>query len=137
MMNLDHAVELVYYAFENGNNGEIFVQKSPAASIEVLAQALINIYNSSSKIKLIGVRHGEKMYETLVTKEEMSSSEDLGNYYRIIPDERSLNYDKYFSVGNKNLETNEYNSNNTNQLSVKEMENLLLNLEQVKNDLKS
>lgn len=137
MMNLDHAVELVYYAFENGNNGEIFVQKSPAASIEVLAQALINIYNSSSKIKLIGVRHGEKMYETLVTKEEMSSSEDLGNYFRIIPDERSLNYDKYFSVGNKNLETNEYNSNNTNQLSVKEMENLLLNLEQVKNDLKS
>ncbi len=137
MMNLDHAVELVYYAFENGNNGEIFVQKSPAASIEVLAQALVNIYNSSSKIKLIGVRHGEKMYETLVTKEEMSSSEDLGNYYKIIPDERNLNYDKYFSVGNKNLETNEYNSNNTYQLSVKEMEKLLLNLEQVKNDLKS
>ena len=137
MMNLDHAVELVYYAFENGNNGEIFVQKSPAASIEVLAQALINIYNSSSKIKLIGVRHGEKMHETLVTKEEMSTSEDLGNYYRIIPDERNLNYDKYFSVGNKNQETNEYNSNNTSQLSVKEMEKLLLNLEQIKNDLKS
>ena len=77
------------------------------------------------------------MYETLITKEEMSSSEDLGNYYRIIPDERNLNYDKYFSIGKRNLENNEYNSNNTSQLSVKEMEKLLLNLEQVKNDLKS
>ena len=102
MMNLNDAVELVNYAFENGKNGDIFVQKSPAASIEILAKALISIYNSSSKIKYIGVRHGEKMYETLVTKEEMNSTEDLDNYFRISPDERDLNYDKYFSVGKKN-----------------------------------
>ena len=101
MMNLNDAVELVNYAFENGKNGDIFVQKSPAASIEILAKALISIYNSSSKIKYIGVRHGEKMYETLVTKEEMNSTEDLDNYFRISPDERDLNYDKYFSVGKK------------------------------------
>ena len=86
MMDLNDAVELVNYAFENGKNGDIFVQKSPAASIEILAKALISIYNSSSKIKYIGVRHGEKMYETLVTKEEMNSTEDLDNYFRISPD---------------------------------------------------
>ncbi len=137
MMNLNDAVELVNYAFENGKNGDIFIQKSPAASIEILAKALISIYNSSSKIKYIGVRHGEKMYETLVTKEEMNSTEDLDNYFRISPDERDLNYDKYFSVGKKNRKITEYNSNNTVQLSVEEMKKLLLNLDQIKKDLKS
>lgn len=137
MMDLNDAVELVNYAFENGKNGDIFVQKSPAASIEILAKALISIYNSSSKIKYIGVRHGEKMYETLVTKEEMNSTEDLDNYFRISPDERDLNYDKYFSVGKKNRKIIEYNSNNTVQLGVEEMKKLLLNLDQIKKDLKS
>ncbi len=137
MMNLNDAVKLVNYAFENGKNGDIFIQKSPAATIEILAKALISIYNSSSKIKYIGVRHGEKMYETLVTKEEMNSTEDLDNYFRISPDERDLNYDKYFSVGKKNRKITEYNSNNTVQLSVEEMKKLLLNLDQIKKDLKS
>ncbi|MDC6466082.1 polysaccharide biosynthesis protein [Flavobacteriaceae bacterium] len=137
MMSLDDAVELVSFAFENANNGDIFVQKSPSASIETLAKALISLYNSSSKIKHIGVRHGEKMYETLVTKEEMNYSEDLGNYYKIAPDIRDLNYDKYFSKGETDRQINEYNSNNTNKLNVEEMKKLLLNLEEIKNDLKS
>ncbi len=137
MMSLDDAVNLVNHAFENANNGDIFVQKSPSATIETVAKALISIYNSSSKIKYIGVRHGEKMYETLVTKEEMSSSEDLGNYYKIVPDGRDLNYDKYFSKGKTEIQINEYNSNNTNMLNVEEMKKLLLNLEEIKSDLKS
>ncbi len=136
MMSLNEAVKLVYYAFENGNNGDIFVQKSPAATIETLANALISIYNSSSKIKYIGIRHGEKMYETLVTKEEMNSAKDLGKYFRISSDQRDLNYDKYFSKGNNdNLE--EYNSNNTNILDVDDMKNLLLTLPEIKKDIKT
>ena len=136
MMSLNEAVKLVYYAFENGNNGDIFVQKSPAATIETLANALISIYNSSSKIKYIGIRHGEKMYETLVTKEEMNSAKDLGKYFRISADQRDLNYDKYFSKGNNsNLE--EYNSNNTNILDVDDMKNLLLTLPEIKKDIKT
>ncbi|MFL2633974.1 MAG: polysaccharide biosynthesis protein [Candidatus Marisimplicoccus sp.] len=137
MMTLDDAVELVNHAFENANNGDIFVQKSPSVTIQTLAEALISLYNSSSKIKHIGVRHGEKMYETLVTKEEMNYSEDLGNYYRIVPDTRDLNYDKYFSKGKTDKQIGEYNSNNTTKLNVKEMKDLLLNLEEIKNDLKS
>lgn len=137
MMTLDDAVELVNHAFENANNGDIFVQKSPSVTIQTLAEALISLYNSSSKIKHIGVRHGEKMFETLVTKEEMNYSEDLGNYYRIVPDTRDLNYDKYFSKGKTDKQIGEYNSNNTTKLNVKEMKDLLLNLEEIKNDLKS
>ena len=137
MMSLDDAVNLVNHAFENANNGDIFVQKSPSATIETVAKALISIYNSSSKIKYIGVRHGEKMYETLVTKEEMSSSEDLGNYFKIVPDGRDLNYDKYFSKGKSERQNDEYNSNNTTMLNVEEMKKLLLNLEEIKSDLKS
>ena len=95
MMTLDHAVELVLFAFKNGNNGDLFVQKSPAASIKTLADALKEIYNSSTKVNEIGIRHGEKMYETLVTKEEMMKAEDLGNYFRISADNRDLNYEKY------------------------------------------
>ena len=136
MMSLNEAVKLVYYAFENGNNGDIFVQKSPAATIETLANALISIYNSSSKIKYIGIRHGEKMYETLVTKEEMNSAKDLGKYFRISSDQRDLNYDKYFSKGNNN-NLEEYNSNNTNILDVDDMKNLLLTLPEIKKDIKT
>ena len=136
MMSLNEAVKLVYYAFENGNNGDIFVQKSPAATIETLANALISIYNSSSKIKYIGIRHGEKMYETLVTKEEMNSAKDLGKYFRISADQRDLNYDKYFSKGNNN-NLEEYNSNNTNILDVDDMKNLLLTLPEIKKYIKT
>tara|TARA_S200000501_G_scaffold370640_1_gene412175 strand:+ start:616 stop:1617 length:1002 start_codon:yes stop_codon:yes gene_type:complete len=135
MMNLDNAVELVLHAFNNGNNGDIFIQKSPAASIKTLAEALIQLYKSSSKIKYIGIRHGEKMYETLVTKEEMLKAKDQGKYFKISPDDRDLNYDQYFSSGSNKPSIDEYNSNNTNLLSVDEMKNLLMELPQVKTDL--
>ena len=135
MMNLDNAVDLVLYAFNKGNNGDIFIQKSPAATIKTLAQALIELYNSSSKIKYIGIRHGEKMYETLVTKEEMIKVEDQGKYFKISPDERDLNYDQYFSSGTSKSSIDEYTSNNTNLLSVEEMKNLLMEVPQVKTDI--
>ena len=135
MMNLDNAVDLVMHAFNNGGNGDIFVQKSPAATIKILAQALIELYDSKSKIKYIGIRHGEKMFETLVTKEEMIKAADQGEYYKISPDDRDLNYDKYFSKGISKSSIEEYNSNNTNLLSVEEMKNLLICLPQIKKDL--
>ncbi len=135
MMNLDNAVDLVMYAFNNGDNGDIFVQKSPAATIKTLTQALIEIYGSKSKIKYIGIRHGEKMYETLVTREEMLKASDQSEYYKISPDNRGLNYDEYFSKGTSQSSIEEYNSNNTNLLSIEEMKNLLLNLPQIKTDL--
>ena len=135
MMTLDDAVDLVQFAFEKGSNGDLFVQKSPAATIEVLAKALIELYNSKSEIKNIGIRHGEKMYETLVTKEEMMKSEDLGNYYKISADNRDLNYDKYFSKGDNVKVAEEYNSDNTKRLSVEEMKKLLLKLPEIKADL--
>ena len=117
--------------------GDIFVQKSPAAKIKTLAQALIELYNSSSKIKYIGIRHGEKMYETLVTKEEMIKTEDQGNYFKISPDNRDLNYNQYFSEGTTKSSNDEYNSNTTNLLSVKEMKDLLKDLPEVKMDLQN
>ena len=131
MMTLDNAVELVQYAFENGLNGDLFVQKSPAATIEVLAKALIELYNSKSEIQNIGIRHGEKMYETLVTKEEMIKSVDLGDYYKISADNRDLNYDKFFSKGDNVKVAEEYNSDNTKSLSVEEMKKLLLKLPEI------
>jgi UDP-glucose 4-epimerase len=136
MMNLNNAVDLVMYAFENGNNGEIFIQKSPAATIETLAKALIDIYDSKSKIKNIGIRHGEKMFETLVTREEMAMSKDLGDYFKISPDDRDLNYDKYFNQGQSEFSNNEYNSNNTRILDVEEMKKMLLDLKEIQEDLK-
>ena len=135
MMTLDDAVDLVQFAFENGSNGDLFVQKSPATTLDVLAKALIEIYNSKSEIQNIGIRHGEKMYETLVTKEEMTKSEDLGNYFKISADNRDLNYEKYFSKG-KNINVfQEYNSDNTKRLSIEEMKTLLLKLPEIKDDL--
>ena len=136
MMNLSEAVDLVMHAFKNGDNGEIYIQKSPSTKIITLAKSLLEIYNSKSKIKNIGVRHGEKMYETLVTKEEMSKAEDLGNYYKILPDDRNLNYDEYFSKGKEDTPIQEYNSNNTTILDIVEMKQLLLNLPMIKQDLK-
>ena len=135
MMNLSDAVNLVMYAFENGKNGEIYVQKSPATTIENLAKAIIDIYNSKSKIKFIGIRHGEKMYETLVTKEEMSMSIDLKKYFKIVPDVRDLNYNKYFKEGNNNNSVSEYNSNNTEILNINQMKKMLLQLPEIKKDL--
>jgi UDP-glucose 4-epimerase len=138
MMTLDHAVELVLFAFKNGNNGDLFVQKSPAACIKTLAEALKEIYNSSTKVNEIGIRHGEKMYETLVTKEEMMKAEDLGNYFRISADNRDLNYEKYFSKGiDDNKQMGEYNSDTTEQLDVNSMKKLLMELPEIQLDLKS
>ena len=126
MMTLENAVELVLYAFENGESGDIFVQKAPSSTIGQLADVMKDIYNSKSIIKNIGVRHGEKMHETLLSKEEKQVSEDLGNYFRIPSDNRDLNYNKYFSEGiDSKAVIEEYNSFNTNRLSIQELKNLL------------
>ena len=136
MMTLDDAVDLVLYAFEHGNPGDIFVQKAPAATIEILAKALLELYGSKSVLKYIGVRHGEKLYETLVNREDMVKAEDLDNYYRIPADNRDLNYDQYFTDGNVSVsDIEEYHSHNTHRLDIEEMKKLLLKLEIVKNDL--
>ena len=136
MMSLNEAVDLVEYAFKNGNQGDLFVQKSPSATIEVLAQSLIQIFDSKSKIKNIGIRHGEKMYETLVTKEEMMKASDLGNYFKIKSDTRGLNYEKYFSDGNNSKTLyDEYNSSNTKILSKEELIQILLKLPEVKSHI--
>ena len=135
MMTLDDAVDLVQFAFEKGNNGDLFIQKSPAATIQTLAEALISLYNSKSEIQNIGIRHGEKMYETLVTKEEMAKSEDLKDYYRVSADNRDLNYDKYFSKGDNSTIKEEYNSDNTNRLDIAQMKELLLKLPEIRQDL--
>ena len=136
MMTLDDAVNLVLYAFENGKPGDIFVQKAPAATIQTLVDALLELYNTSNEVKNIGVRHGEKLYETLVNREDMAKAENLGDYYRIPADNRNLNYDQYFTDGdNKMSDIEEYHSHNTHRLDVEEMKQLLLKLEIVKKDL--
>lgn len=130
MMTLDDAVDLVIYAFEHGEQGDLFVQKAPAATIETLAEAVKELKNSSAPIKHIGSRHGEKLYEVLVTKEEMTNAEDLGNYFRVPADNRNLNYAKYENNGDKNLDiVEEYNSHNTTRLDVEGMKKLLLKLD--------
>ena len=130
MMTLEDAVDLVIYAFEHGNQGDLFVQKAPAATIDVLAQAVKELKNSDAPIKHIGSRHGEKLYEVLVTKEEMVGAEDLGDYFRIPADNRNLNYAKYENNGDKDLDkVEEYNSHNTNRLDVEGMKKLLLKLD--------
>lgn len=129
MMTLEDAVDLVLYAFENGKQGDLFVQKSPAATIEVLAKALLELYKAKNEINVIGTRHGEKLYETLVTREDMSKAEDMGNYYRIPADNRDLNYAQYFSEGEPNASMfEEYHSHNTNRLSIDGMKELLCKL---------
>jgi UDP-N-acetylglucosamine 4,6-dehydratase len=135
MMTLDNAVDLVLYAFKNGGQGDILIQKSPASTVSTLAQALIELYDSKSTIQEIGIRHGEKKYETLVTAEEMVKASDLGNYFSISADNRDLNYAPFYSEGNKNKTlTGEYNSNNTTRLDVTKMKELLLQLPEIKND---
>lgn len=132
MMTLDDAVDLVVYAFQQGQNGDLFVQKAPAATLHVLATALKELFHSSSEIKVIGTRHGEKVYETLVTREEMAKAEDMGEYYRVKCDNRDLNYDK-LEVGNEEItKIEDYHSHNTHRLSVKEMKELLLKVDYVR-----
>ena len=136
MMTLEDAVDLVLYAFNNGQQGDMFVQKAPAATVATLAQALIELYNAKSEIQIIGTRHGEKLFETLVNKEEMLRAEDLGNYYRIPSDNRDLNYEQYFSVGDQGLSLKEdYHSHNTERLDVEGMKALLLKLDFIREDL--
>tara|TARA_B100001093_G_scaffold515903_1_gene593340 strand:- start:384 stop:1385 length:1002 start_codon:yes stop_codon:yes gene_type:complete len=136
MMSLTNAVELVDFAFENADQGDIFIQKAPSATIETLAYALIDIFNSKSKIKNIGIRHGEKMHETLVTNEEMIKAEELEDYYRIKADSRNLNYDQYFSDGNTGKKIDkEYNSSNTKILDKEELIKILLELPEVQSQL--
>ena len=125
MMTLEDAVDLVLYAFNNGESGDIFVQKSPAATIGLLAQTMKKIYNSKVVIKNIGIRHAEKMHETLMSREERLVSEDLGNYFRVPADNRDLNYNKYFTEGVENNVLEEYNSSNTIQLEEKSLRKLL------------
>jgi UDP-N-acetylglucosamine 4,6-dehydratase len=136
MMTLEDAVELVIFAFINGNNGDIFVQKSPASTIGDLAQALKELYASGVETRIIGTRHGEKLYETLVNREEMSKAVDEGNYYRIPADTRDLNYSKFFTEGESKVEqVIEYNSHNTYRLTVEETKELLLKLRSIREDI--
>ena len=136
MMTLDDAVDLVIYAFQHGKNGDLFVQKSPAATLDVLAEALKELYQSNAEIKIIGTRHGEKLYETLVTREEMSKAEDMGGYYRIPCDTRDLNYDKFFVEGSEQVsKIEDYHSHNTYRLDVDSMKQLLLKLSFIREDL--
>jgi UDP-glucose 4-epimerase len=128
MMSLNNAVELVLYAFQNGNTGDIFVQKAPSTTIGELAETMKTIYNSNTKIKNIGIRHGEKIHETLLSQEERIVSEDLGDYFRIPADNRDLNYDKYFSKGVKAPKSEEFNSFNTVRLEKQELINLLASI---------
>ena len=130
------------YAFEHGNNGDLFVQKAPAATLDVLAEALKQVYAKvnpkygETEVKIIGTRHGEKLYETLVTREEMSKAEDMGDYYRIPCDTRDLNYDKFFVEGSEEVsKIEDYHSHNTRRLDVEGMKELLLKLDFIREDL--
>ncbi|GAA4652908.1 type 8 capsular polysaccharide synthesis protein Cap8E [Anaerocolumna aminovalerica] len=137
LMSLEEAVELVIYAFLNGESGDLMVQKSPASSIGDLAQALIQLFGSDSKLNIIGTRHGEKLYETLLTKEEYFAAQDKGKFYRVPADKRDLNYDKYYHQGSKILsDYKEYNSNNTERLNIEQIKELLLTIDYVQKELK-
>lgn len=142
MMTLDDAVDLVIYAFQHGHNGDLFVQKAPAATLSTLAEALkqtyakVNPKYGETEVKVIGTRHGEKLYETLVTREEMSKAIDMGNYYRIPCDTRDLNYDKFFTEGSEDVsKIEDYHSHNTRRLDVEGMKEQLLRLRFVREDL--
>ena len=142
MMTLDDAVDLVIYAFTHGHNGDLFVQKAPAATLETLAEALKQVYSKvdpkygETEVKVIGTRHGEKLYETLVTREEMAKAIDMGNYYRIPCDNRDLNYDKFFTEGNEDIaKIEDYHSHNTGRLDVEGMKEQLMRLRFIQEDL--
>lgn len=136
LMSLEDSVNLVLYAFEHGQQGDIFVQKSPASTIEVLAHAIKELFNANNEIRLIGIRHGEKIYESLISCEEMVKAEDLGNYYRIPADNRDLNYSKFFVEGDINVATlSDYTSANTERLNIEQVKKLLLTLDFIKEQL--
>jgi len=136
MMSIDGAVDLVLFAFRHGNPGDTFVQKAPAATIETLAQAVKRIFNADNPVQIIGTRHGEKLYETLLTREEFAEAEDMGDYYRIAADNRDLNYGLYFDTGRAEVSVkDDYNSHNTKRLSVDEMAQVLLELDVVRRAL--
>ena len=138
IMSLEEAVELVIFAFENAESGDIMVQKAPATTIEVLAQAVKELFDADNEIKVIGIRHGEKMYETLLTNEECANAIDMGNFFRVPADKRDLNYDKYFTEGmpEKNTLT-EFNSNNTDLLTVEQTKDKLMELQYIKDELEA
>jgi len=136
LMSLEDAVDLVIYAFNNARQGDIFVQKAPASTIMDLAIAVKQLFQAENSINVIGTRHGEKLYETLLTREERVKAEDLGGYYRIVPDDRDLNYGKYFTEGEEKIaEVEDYNSHNTRRLDVEEIKELLLKLDYIKGEL--
>jgi UDP-glucose 4-epimerase len=136
MMTLDDAVDLVLYAFSHGHNGDLFIQKAPAATLETLVAALKELYQNDVPVRTIGTRHGEKLYESLVTREEMAKAIDMGNYFRIPCDERDLNYEKFFIKGQKDMsKVEDYHSHNAYRLNAEEMKNLLLKLDCVKMDI--
>lgn len=136
LMSLDDAVDLVLYAFSNARQGDIFVQKAPASTILDLAIAVKELFNAGNEIQVIGTRHGEKLYETLLTREELAKAEDMGDYFRIVPDDRDLNYGKYFTEGEEQIShLEDYNSHNTQRLTVAEIKEKLLKLEYIKAEL--
>lgn len=138
IMSLEEAVDLVLFAFENAQAGDILVQKAPACTIGVLAQAVKELFNADNEIKVIGIRHGEKMFETLLTNEECAHAVDMGDFYRVPADNRDLNYDKYFKEGNaQRVNLSEFNSNNTELLSVEEVKEKLLTLQYIRDELDS
>lgn len=137
MMTIDDAVDLVLYAFQNGDPGDVFVQKAPAATIGVLAEAMLKLFDAKNEIRIIGTRHGEKLYETLLNREEMAKAEDMGDYFRVPADVRDLNYNCYFVEGQEEVSLKEdYNSHNTSRLDVDGMIKLLLKLDIVQRVLK-
>ena len=138
VMSLEEAVDLVIFAFENGDNGDILVQKAPACTIETLAKAVCELFAPNTEIKVIGVRHGEKLYETLLTNEECANAVDMGNFYRVPADKRGLNYDKYFNDGDVNrVQLSEFNSNNTELMSVEKVKEKLLTIPYIMNELEN
>jgi UDP-glucose 4-epimerase len=138
IMSLEEAVELVMFAFENAQSGDIMVQKAPATTIEVLAQAVKELFDADNEIKIIGIRHGEKMYETLLTNEECAHAIDMGDFYRVPADKRDLNYDKYFKDGDKErTKLTEFSSNNTELLTVEQTKEKLLSLQYIRDELEA
>ena len=137
IMSLEEAVDLVLFAFEHGQNGDILVQKAPACTIQTQAEAVCELFGGKKEdIKVIGIRHGEKMYETLLTKEECAKAEDMGDFYRVPADNRSLNYDKYFTEGDsKRVTIDEFNSDNTRRLNLEETKAKIASLEYIQNEL--
>jgi UDP-glucose 4-epimerase len=135
-MSLEDSVDLVLHAYEHGEQGDIFVQKAPAASLADLAEALAKIFSKEAKVQIIGTRHGEKLYETLISREEMAHASDMGRYYRIPADNRDLNYAKFFSEGDEKISHfNDYTSHNAEQLNVEQLKDLLLKLDFIKGAL--